>query len=280
MHLCQLNFDFQRAAHALVTGERHGEYGDFALPAEELGCCLREGFAFSQRYSAFHRRVRGEEARPELWDQLVNFLQNHDSVGNRYLGQRLDRLVDADSLRAVTALLLLHPAIPFLFMGQEWGATTPYHFFVDLPEPLAASVSAGRRRCFREVDLDRRVNGAPDCVEERAFASSVLRWSELEAPRHGEVLRFTRELLALRRDLIPQLSRDTGSARLVRRGAALALHLTGAAPVVLVCSLEAAPVTRADLEIPAGARLLYATRQPAADEIPARATLLFRPSCS
>jgi malto-oligosyltrehalose trehalohydrolase len=280
LHLCQLNFDFQRAAHAMVTGERHGEYGDFAAPADELGRCLRSGFAFRQRHSAFHGRARGEETGPDRWDQLVNFLQNHDSVGNRYLGERLDRLVDADSLRAVTALLLLHPALPFLFMGQEWGATTPYHFFVDLPERLAASVSAGRRRGFREVDVERCTTRAPDCTDEAAFASCVLRWSELEAPRHGETLRFTRDLLALRRQLIPGLSRETGDARLVRQGDALALHLAGAAPVVLACNLEDAPVPRASLEIPAGAGLLYATRRPVADEVPARTTLLFRPSCS
>jgi maltooligosyltrehalose trehalohydrolase len=267
LHLCQLNFDFQRAAHALLTGERHGEYSDFDHPEADLARCLRSGFAFLQRYSAYHRRVRGESAAPTSWDQVVSFLQNHDSIGNRYLGQRLDRLVDIERLRAATALLLLHPTIPFLFMGQEWRASTPYHFFVDLPPGLAASVSSGRRRGFRELGPQGEVAFAgdierpPDCAEEASFRRARLRWSELEEPRSREELAFVRRLLALRRELLLRYDRRVTATSVTQIGGALSVRIEardGGGAYLLLTNLDDSPAEdRAPL--PADAALLFST---------------------
>jgi maltooligosyltrehalose trehalohydrolase len=282
LHLCQLNFDFQRATHALLTGERHGEYSDFDHPEQELARCLRSGFTFLQRYSTYHRRVRGESTGPTSWDQVVSFLQNHDSIGNRYLGQRLDRLVDEDRLRAVTALLLLHPAIPFLFMGQEWGATTPYHFFVDLPPELAASVSAGRRRGFRELGAEGEaaladdVERPPDCIEEESFRRVRLCWGELEEPAHQARLELVRQLLALRRELLPQIDRRVEAISVAQVDAVLAVRIgarAGGAPHLLLTNLGGSSIEDAALLPPTDATLIFSTSP---DPRSPRSTQLYR----
>jgi 1,4-alpha-glucan branching enzyme len=220
IRVAQLNFDFQRAGHVLLTGEGHREYADYSRPEQELGRCLDEGFAFQGRRSSYHRRVRGEPgAPPTSWTQIVNFLQNHDTSGNRYLGQRLDELVRSPgALRAATALLLLHPGIPFLFMGQEWGAGTPFHFFTDFPEELGRITQQGRLALFWEVDPATCPERAPGCQEPEAFARSALRWGELDEPRHREHLEFVRRLLEVRRRVLPQMSLEVQQTGVERQG--------------------------------------------------------------
>jgi malto-oligosyltrehalose trehalohydrolase len=232
VRVAQLNFDFQRSSHALLTTERHGEYSDFQRPALELGRCIEEGFAFRERRSAFHRRVRGEVETPESWDQVVNFIQNHDTCGNRYLGQRLDQLVDQDEpMRAATALLLLHPGIPFLFMGQEWGAATPFHFFIDFPEDLGRAAQQGRLGVFREMGPPPwGGETAPGCQEESARRCSLLDWSELEQERHRSLLHLVRELLAVRRRVIPEMSRELTELSLKRGGACYLIQIAPRVP--------------------------------------------------
>jgi len=276
--VAQLNFDVQRAGHALLTGERHAEYADFAHPEQELGLCLERGFAFAGRHSQHHRRVRGEARGLTSWDQVVGFLQNHDTCGNRHLGQRLDTLLDdalgGHRLRAATALLLLHPHIPFLFMGQEWGSRGPFHFFTDFPEALGQATQRGRMALFHEPrapDAD-----APGCQDPEAFLRSHLPWDELSNPEAQAHLELVRQLLALRRRLLPHISRRADDVRLRRDGQQFTLELldeTRATAALLLCNLDPArPMPLPDEA--AGMELLLGTRELTEGGVPPACTVV------
>ena len=146
----QWNDDAHHALHVLLTGETFGYYRDYARePARLLGRALAEGFAYQGEPSP-HRdgAPRGEPSAALPATAFVDFLQNHDQVGNRAFGERIGALAPEPGVRAATAVLLLAPAIPLLFMGEEWSASTPFLFFSDFGAELGATVTAGRRREF------------------------------------------------------------------------------------------------------------------------------------
>lgn len=276
IHVTQLNFDYQRATHALVTREAHGEYQDFAhRPEEELAQCLATGFAFKNRYSEYHRRIRGESARPSSWDSVVNFTQNHDTIGNRYRGQRLNRLTDSERLQVTTALLLLHPGIPFMFMGQEWNASTPFYFFVDFPDHLVSSIVAGRKRGFREVNWATCTDRSPSCEEEAAYIQSVLNWVEVEHHPHVDILKQVKGLVGLRKQVLPLMSRATNEVYLKREGAVYYLQINARQPehppFLLIANFS-----EKVLPIPENAgSLIYSSKPAFSDQIPALCCQLY-----
>jgi maltooligosyltrehalose trehalohydrolase len=150
----QWNDDFHNVLHVLLTGETSAYYADFAdRPAARLARCLAEGFIYQGEGSANHDgKPRGTPSAHLSPTRFVSFLQNHDQVGNRAMGDRLIRLTDAAKLRAATALLLLCPHIPMLFMGEPEGSETPFLFFTDFHDDLADAVREGRRREFAKFD--------------------------------------------------------------------------------------------------------------------------------
>ncbi|WP_454718906.1 malto-oligosyltrehalose trehalohydrolase [Caulobacter segnis] len=173
----QWNDDFHNVVHVLLTGETSSYYQDFAdRPAERLARCLAEGFIYQGQASPNHDgRPRGIASGHLPPTAFVNFLQNHDQVGNRALGERLTRLVSPERLRAAMALLLLSPQIPMLFMGEEDGATNPFLFFTDFHDALADAVREGRRREFAKfpafADPDAR-QAIPDPNAKATFEAS------------------------------------------------------------------------------------------------------------
>ena len=146
----QWNDDFHNVLHVLLTGETSAYYTDFAdRPAERLARCLAEGFIYQGEGSANHDgKPRGTPSAHLSPTRFVSFLQNHDQIGNRALGERLTVLTDPAKLRAATALLLLCPQIPLLFMGDLDGSETPFLFFTDFHDDLADAVREGRRKEF------------------------------------------------------------------------------------------------------------------------------------
>lgn len=146
----QWNDDFHNVLHVLLTGETDAYYRDFAdSPAEKLARCLGEGFIYQGDPSPHQKgKTRGSPSGHLPPTAFIAFLQNHDQTGNRALGDRLIRLTDPDRLKAATALLLLMPQIPMLFMGEEVGAQSPFLFFTDFHDDLADIVREGRRREF------------------------------------------------------------------------------------------------------------------------------------
>jgi 1,4-alpha-glucan branching enzyme len=140
---------------------------------------------------------------------FVSFLQNHDQIGNRAFGERILTIADPRAVRAATAILLLAPSPPLLFMGEEFGAQTPFLFFCDFEKDLAAAVTAGRRNEFarfaRFSDPASR-QGIPDPNDAKTFELSRLDWDTVRQAPHEEWLQFYRKLLKLRRQhIVPHL---------------------------------------------------------------------------
>ena len=208
----QWNDDIHHAFHILTTGERDGYYEDYAArPLWYLGRALAQGFGYQGEVSP-HRdgAVRGEPSAHLPAAAFVSFLQTHDQVGNRALGERLCALADSQALRAATVCVLLAPSPPLLFMGEEFAASTPFLFFCDFGPELAAAVTRGRRQEFARFARfsDPAAQAAiPDPNDPRTLAASRLRWNEIDHPPHGEWLALYRELLALRhRVIVPRLA--------------------------------------------------------------------------
>ncbi len=212
-YTAQWNDDFHHAAHVLATGEHRAYYIDYAPdPLAALARALAEGFVYQGAYSSWRQRRRGEPARGLSPLAFVNFLQNHDQVGNRPFGERLARIADVDAVAALTAIWLLAPAVPMLFMGQEWGAQEPFLFFCDYQGELAAAVRKGRRdECARFMAPQERqaCDDIPDPNATSTFAASVLDWDAADTADGQRRIEYVRKLLALRRRHIqPRLHAD------------------------------------------------------------------------
>lgn len=224
-YAAQWNDDLHHALHVLVTGESDGYYADYAPdPLYHLGRALTEGFSYQGERSAFRAgQPRGEPSGELPPQAFVGFLQNHDQIGNRAFGERLDALATPVRLRAALALLLLAPTPPLLFMGQEWGCRQPFPYFCDFDADMAAQVSAGRRNEFARFPAFRDPQARlsiPDPADERTFTSAILDWSALHTPAHAACLDRYRRLLGLRhRELTPHLAGEhAGRGRWRRLG--------------------------------------------------------------
>ena len=194
--------DIHHALHVALTGETQGYYGDFAGP-EALTKVLGTPFFHDGTYSSFRGRRHGRPVDPATvpgW-RFVASLQTHDQVGNRALGDRLSGAqldLDPGVLACGAAILLTSPYTPMLFMGEEWGARTPWQFFTDHTNPEIARLTAeGRRGEFASHGWD--ADDVPDPQDPATFASSKLDWSEPATAPHDRLLGWYRDLLALRR---------------------------------------------------------------------------------
>ena len=217
-YAAQWNDDFHHAAHVLLTGERDGYYADFAdAPVRQLGRCLAEGFAYQDDPSGFRDGARRGEPSAQLPPTaFVNLLQNHDQVGNRAFGERLHTLATPAALRAATAILLLAPSPPLLFMGQEFAADSPFQFFCDFGPDLADAVTRGRRREFADFAQfaeEAAQQAIPDPNDPRTFERSRPDWAQLELSEHHRWWELHAELLALRQaEIVPRLTGIGGHA--------------------------------------------------------------------
>jgi maltooligosyltrehalose trehalohydrolase len=206
----QWNDDGHNVLHHLLTGERDSYYRNYAdRPTAKLARCLSEGFVYQGEISPTHGAPRGSPSADLSPLNFVLFLQNHDQIGNRAFGERLTTLTDGDSLRAASALQLLCPQIPLLFMGEEWGASEPFQFFTDFHAELADAVREGRRKefaalpAFRDPETRQRI---PDPNAIATFEASRPDFDAAQRSPHQQILDSYRELLALRRRaLIPRL---------------------------------------------------------------------------
>jgi maltooligosyltrehalose trehalohydrolase len=231
------NEDFHHALHALLTGERQGYYEDFG-PVADVAHCLERGVFYDGRYSRFRRRRHGRPHASLPGRSFVGFLQNHDQVGNRALGERSAALMSLGRLKIGAALVLTSPFMPMLFQGEEWGASTPFLYFTDHKDPaLGAAVRKGRRAEFAAFGW--RPEAIPDPQDPATFERSKLRWSEVGEAPHAEVLAWHRGLLALRSRLPdltdPRLERVQASLseedrwlRLRRGSVEVVVNLAGA----------------------------------------------------
>lgn len=250
----QWNDDFHNVLHVLLTGETDAYYSDFAqAPTEKLARCLGEGFVY-QGHTTRHGHTRGEPSGDLPPSAFVAFLQNHDQVGNRALGERLHQLCSPQALKAATTLLLMSPMIPLMFMGDEVNAEQPFLFFTDHHGELAEAVREGRRNEFADFaafkDPERREH-IPDPNALPTFLQSAPRFTENE---HAQLYR---QLLSLRhRHIVPHLPGNVAlGAQVLADGAVAARWRLGNGSVLQIdLNLGTTP-----LDHPAPPHLLFET---------------------
>jgi maltooligosyltrehalose trehalohydrolase len=195
--------DFHHVVRRLLAGDSAGYYSDFRGTAHELVRTIRQGWLYSGQLSQHRGKPRGTDPSAIPMYRFVVCLQNHDQIGNRAFGDRLHHHVPPECWRAASALLLMVPMTPLIFMGQEWAASTPFQFFTDLDQSLAVQVTEGRRREFADFPefSDEQVRRSiPDPQALSTFEASRLRWDERGNPEHRAVLELYRALIALRLD--------------------------------------------------------------------------------
>jgi len=196
----QWDDDIHHAIHAAVSGERQGYYADFGSIAT-LASTLRHGFFHAGTYSSFRRRRHGRPLPTSRIPatRLLAYTCTHDQVGNRALGDRPSQNLSAGQLAIKAALALLSPYTAMLFMGEEWGASTPFQFFSSHPEPeLARATAEGRKAEFADHGWD--ADEIPDPQDPETFARSKLNWGEVEVEGHARLLELYRALVGLRAD--------------------------------------------------------------------------------
>ena len=197
----QWSDDFHHALHALLTGEAQGYYADFAAaPYDAVRRTLTRAYFHDGTWSSFRGRRHGRPIDPHRTRayHFLGYLQDHDQVGNRAVGDRISATLSPGLLKVGAALVLTSPFTPMLFMGEEWAASTPWQYFADHQEPeLAEAVRQGRRREFGEHGWAE--GDVPDPQDPATVARSRLDWSEVVREPHAGTLRWYRALLALRR---------------------------------------------------------------------------------
>jgi maltooligosyltrehalose trehalohydrolase len=194
--------DFHHQVRRLTAGDADGYFQDYAGTTADLATTLRRGWFYCGQASPYQGRPRGSDPSGIPVERMVICVQNHDQVGNRAFGERLNRQIEPAVYRALAALLLVAPETPLLFMGQEWAATTPFLYFTDHHAGLGDLVRDGRRAEFARfaafADPAAREQ-IPDPQAPGTFLASQLRWEERDRPVHAGVLALHRALLHLRR---------------------------------------------------------------------------------
>jgi maltooligosyltrehalose trehalohydrolase len=189
--------DFHHALHCRLTGEKTGYYVDFDS-GRGLARAISDGFAFQGEPSEYFGRERGTPSADLPGECFVFCVQNHDQVGNRARGERLSTLVPFEAVKCAAALLFTAPAIPLLFMGEEYGETSPFQFFTSFLDPgLSEAVRRGRTAEFSRFAWQGAI---PDPTQPATFVRSRLNHPLASAPRHRELREYYRTLIALRRE--------------------------------------------------------------------------------
>ena len=224
----QWNDDFHHCAHIHLTGEKGGYYEDYTekysnkTPTWFMARCLAEGFAYQGEVSAYRENIiRGEKSTELNVSSFVNFIQNHDQIGNRAFGERIAALTSKDALKAAACLYLIAPTIPLMFMGEEWGCKTPFMFFCNLGDDLSDSIREGRRREFSrfpEFASPENRKKIPDPTVEKTFINSYPDWKKQDL----EILDFYKSMLKLRHKLIipviPHIQHSQSSFEVIDEG--------------------------------------------------------------
>ena len=191
--------DFHHQVRRHLAGDSDGYYRDYSGSTADIAETLRQGWFYTGQHSIHSGKARGTDPTGVALARFVICLQNHDQVGNRATGDRLHHTVELAAFRAASALLLLAPETPLIFMGQEWAASSPFQYFTDHCEPLGRLVSEGRRREFAAfAAFAEGARQVPDPQAVSTLEASRLRWEERALEPHASILRFYTALLELR----------------------------------------------------------------------------------
>jgi maltooligosyltrehalose trehalohydrolase len=241
-YTAQWNDDLHHVLHVAATREKEGYYAAYGS-AKLLGRALAEGFAYQGEKMPTRAKPRGGPSGFLPPDAFVAFIQNHDQIGNRAFGERLNVLTSLEAMRALVGVYLLAPQTPMIFMGEEWSAKTPFLFFCDFGGELADAVRQGRRNEFSRfsafADEEKR-SRIPDPLAESTFLASKLDWSQADPDQAA----FYRRLLALRRlHVAPLLAsmEHGGRAETLGPEAVRVIWPAGAQSLILDANLSRAP---------------------------------------
>jgi len=197
----QWSDDVHHAVHAWLTGEQRGYYVDYGA-IDQVAHVLHSPFYHDGRHSPYRRRRHGRSPAGLSPHRFVVCLQNHDQIGNRAGGERITLLASQARVQAGAALILLSPYVPMLFQGEEWGASTPFPYFVDFHDDpvLSQAVSEGRKNEFAAFGWP--LEEILEATDVQTFAKAKLKWQEMETAEHGALREWYRSLLRLRRDIL------------------------------------------------------------------------------
>jgi maltooligosyltrehalose trehalohydrolase len=271
----QWSDDFHHALHVALSGETTGYYADFE-PLSALAKVCERGFFHDGTWSSFRERDHGvpiDTDQLPTW-RLVVGSQNHDQIGNRARGDRLSEHLDDDQLACAAMLVLCGPFTPMLFMGEEWGASTPFQFFTSHPEPELGQVTAeGRIEEFARMGWDPSV--VPDPQDPQTFERSKLDWSELTRGRHAVLLDVYRRLAGLRRS-VPELTDPAFASLAATADEETRLFTLRRGGLLIAVNFSDLPVT-----LPESGELLFTTPtpptvSPAGLTLPAHSGVLLR----
>ncbi len=233
--------DLHHEIHRALTGERDGYYAAYTGTAKDITETLRKGWFYCGQTAPGQARSRGTDPAGIPPHKFVVCLQNHDQIGNRAFGERLNHEIDPSAYRAASALLLTAPETPLLFMGQEWAATSPFLYFTDHNPELGALITEGRRKEFGHFTAfgDPHVRSSiPDPQAISTFEASKLKWEERDREPHAGMLRLYRDLLRLRA-AEPALQPDGSSdVAAIAEGAVLLRRSSGGEGILVLAALR------------------------------------------
>lgn len=208
----QWNDDFHHCVHVLTTGEKGSYYAGYTKEVTDkpasyhLAKTLTEGFAYQGKRTLYKGGIlRGEKSSHLPLYRFVNFIQNHDQVGNRAFGERISVLSNENLIKAAACLYLLAPSIPLMFMGEEWSSKSPFYFFCNFNEELSNAVRTGRREesaNFSQISDPKIKDSIPDPSLEKTFLDSKLNWEDLKEESYKQMLDFYRQLISIRKEKI------------------------------------------------------------------------------
>jgi maltooligosyltrehalose trehalohydrolase len=217
----QWNDDVHHLLHAAATGENTGYYADFdnlEERSDKLGRALAEGFAYQGEVKPHEGMKRGEPSVGLPATSFVVYMQDHDQIGNRVKGDRITKIANDDAVKALTAIYLLSPQIPMLFMGEEWASERPFPFFSDVPAELRDVVRKGRQEELKSTPEHEDPNKpdveeAVDPTSSKTFVSAKLDWENIGKPPHAAWFEHYRSLLDVRKmEIVPRLEGQEGFA--------------------------------------------------------------------
>ncbi len=245
-YTAQWNDDMHHVLHTAATLESNGYYGDYKDDPEKLGRALAEGFAFQGQMMEHSGSRRGEPSGFLHPEAFVAFMQNHDQIGNRAFGERINKIASPEAVHAIASVYLLLPQTPMLFMGEEWGSSQPFPFFCDFQGELADLVRQGRRdefASFPEFKDPEQRERIPDPQAPETFLSAKLDWNQVREDVHAEWVDWYKRILEVRREaivpLLSELGGHAGSFEVLGSGAVgVRWNLDGGGQLVLAANLS------------------------------------------
>lgn len=195
----QWSDDFHHSLFTLLRHEPHGYFEDFGT-IENLATTLQQVFLYDGRYSRFRQHNHGRQIHKISFHRFLGYIQNHDQIGNRAHGERLEQLVGMRKAKLAAGVVMTAPFLPMVFMGEEWAASSPWLYFADFQdEELRKAVREGRKKDFQAFGWAEDV---PAPEDPKTFEASILKWGELQEPKHAEMYRWYRDLIHLRRRML------------------------------------------------------------------------------